>query len=239
MAQFKGFPPGKDAMTRLPAAFFSELLPLIDDLAELKVVLFSFWALPQCEGDYPYLTWRNFADSAALLAGLRVIAPERDALDTLRDGLRRAVARGALLCVALRNDDDQPFPLYFGNTERGRQGAELARAGSWRPGTFDQPVEILTPRPNIFKLYEDNIGGLTPLMADELKDAAAEFPADWIEDAIRQAVLANKRSWNYVRAILVRWQRDGRNNDFSRRTEKATGSYQDEPYFGYDEEGDY
>lgn len=238
MAQFKGFPPGKDAMARLPAAFFSDLLPLIDDLAELKVVLFSLWALPQCEGEYPYLTWRDFADSAALRDGLRVIAPERDALDILRDGLARAVARGALLYVALRNDDDQPFPLYFGNSERGRQGAELARAGNWRPGRFDQPVEILTPRPNIFKLYEDNIGALTPLMADELKDAAQEFPADWIEEAMRQAVLANKRSWHYVRAILIRWQRDGKNNDFSRRTQKTARTHQDQPYIGYDDDGD-
>jgi DnaD/phage-associated family protein len=66
------------------------------------------------------------------------------------------------------------------------------------------------PRPNIFKLYEENIGPLTPLVADALKDAEREFPAEWIADALGEAVKRNKRNWKYAEAILKRWKQDGR-----------------------------
>jgi len=35
-------------------------------------------------------------------------------------------------------------------------------------------------RPNIFKLYEENIGPLTPLIADALKDAEKTYPPEWV-----------------------------------------------------------
>jgi hypothetical protein len=47
--KFDGFPPGKPRVIALPAAFITDLLPLIDDLAELKVTLFFFWAIQQRE----------------------------------------------------------------------------------------------------------------------------------------------------------------------------------------------
>ena len=45
MQGFPGFPAGKLATTPVPNLFFSELLPLIDNLAELKVVLHLFWLI--------------------------------------------------------------------------------------------------------------------------------------------------------------------------------------------------
>jgi DNA replication protein len=71
-------------------------------------------------------------------------------------------------------------------------------------------VQVHIERPNIFVLYEQNIGLLSPLIADELKDAADHYPAEWIEAAFREAVLHNKRKWSYIRAILRRWETEGR-----------------------------
>ncbi len=51
-------------------------------------------------------------------------------------------------------------------------------------------------RPNVFKLYEENIGPLTPMIADALKDAENTFSPEWIAEAIELAVKNNKRSWN-------------------------------------------
>ena len=65
--KFKGFRPGKTMWASLPAPFFSELLPLVDDLAELKVLLFFFWAVPQLEGSYVYLRRMNFAHDPTLM----------------------------------------------------------------------------------------------------------------------------------------------------------------------------
>ena len=64
-------------------------------------------------------------------------------------------------------------------------------------------------RPNIFQLYEENVGMLTPLVADELRAAEEEYPAGWVEAAIREAAAGNVRSWRYIEAILERWKREG------------------------------
>jgi DNA replication protein len=71
-------------------------------------------------------------------------------------------------------------------------------------------VQVQVERPNIFVLYEQNIGLLSPLIAEELKEAADRYPAEWIEAAFREAVLYNKRNWKYIRAILRRWETEGR-----------------------------
>ena len=65
-------------------------------------------------------------------------------------------------------------------------------------------------RPNLFKLYEDNIGPLTPMVADLLQEDAREFPAEWFADAIKEALSHNARKWSYVRAILKNWKENGR-----------------------------
>ncbi|MEL7636434.1 MAG: DnaD domain protein [Anaerolineaceae bacterium] len=67
-----------------------------------------------------------------------------------------------------------------------------------------------TERPNLFKLYEDNFGALTPMMAETIKVDMDTYAIDWIEDAMKEAVEYNARNWKYVQAILRNWQEKGR-----------------------------
>ena len=71
-------------------------------------------------------------------------------------------------------------------------------------------MRLQAQRPNIFVLYEQNIGPLTPLLAEELMEAEDTYPAAWIEDAFREAVELNKRSWRYIQRILERWAAEGK-----------------------------
>ncbi len=63
---------------------------------------------------------------------------------------------------------------------------------------------------SIFKLYENTVGMVTPMMADELKQAEIDYPGEWIPEAFLLAEKANVRKWSYIRAILDRWKTDGR-----------------------------
>jgi DnaD/phage-associated family protein len=102
--------------------------------------------------------------------------------------------------------------------------------GEWRPSIdAEAPISVTVERPNIFTLYEQNIGALTPLIADELRDAERNFPADWLKEAIRMAVENNARSWRYVLAILERWQREGKDDHGKGRadSEKTRRRYLD------------
>jgi len=65
-------------------------------------------------------------------------------------------------------------------------------------------------RPNLFSLYEDNFGALTPMMAETIKADMEIYTLDWIEDAMKEAVEYNARNWKYVQAILRNWKEKGR-----------------------------
>lgn len=57
------------------------------------------------------------------------------------------------------------------------------------------------------------------MLLDDLREAEERYPAHWIEDAMREAVRANARSWRYVKKILERWATHGR-NDAQDRTDR-------------------
>lgn len=184
---FKGFS-GKENFTQLPNEFFRELLNKIDDLNELKVTLFALWRMVNMEGAAHPLWEQDFAE------GL-------DTVD-IGAGLDKCVQRGSLLKVTVDTDE-----VYFLNTPRGQASAEAARESGWVPSKRQSAPPLA--RPNIYQLYEENIGPLTPMIADVLEDAEDEYPADVIEDAMEKAVKANARKWSYVEAILKRWKEEG------------------------------
>ncbi len=55
---------------------------------------------------------------------------------------------------------------------------------------------------NIFQLFEDEIGSLTPLINDTLQDWEKEYSPEWVADAIKEAVLHNARNQKYIDKIL-------------------------------------
>jgi len=55
---------------------------------------------------------------------------------------------------------------------------------------------------NIFKMYEQEFGGLTPMIADAIKATEQTYPPDWIPEAMEIAVKKNIRTWDYVEGIL-------------------------------------
>lgn len=214
MKGFPGFPEGKLRLTPIPNIFFSDLLPHIDDLAELKITLYAFWALTQKEGKVRYLRLVDFLNDSVFMKGLGPTATL--AAEALEDGLERAVARGTFLHVNLESADGK-MDLYFLNTEKGRAAVDGITRGEWRPNPEeDEPISLMVERPNIFVLYEQNIGALTPLIADQLRDAEQTYSLSWIEEAIRIAVENNSRKWRYVQAILERWRQEGKKDGVSR-----------------------
>lgn len=208
MTSFRGFPDGKISLTPIPEPFFSELLPEIDHLGELKVSLYVFWRLNRMEGNFRCLLLSDLTADKRLMQALGQNPDEAE--QRLEEAIRRAVTRGTLLEVSLVLRE-RPEPVYFLNSPKGRAAVEAIRQGKWRPSSDPQvPIELSPERPNIFRLYEDHIGPLTPLLSEALNEAQDLYPEEWIEDAFRIAVEYNKRSWRYIEAILRRWQEGGR-----------------------------
>lgn len=206
MQPFPGFPEGKSHLIPIPEQFFTELLPLITDVAEMRLILYVFWRLEQMEGIFRYLRLADFLEDQAFLDS--IATPPNQAQDNLDQALEDAVLHGALLRADLPSRNGLE-PVYFLNSPKGRAALRAIQSNQWRPGA-EAPTSLVSEPPNIFRLYEENIGPLTPLIADTLSEAEDTYPIEWIADAIRIAVEKNKRAWRYIAAILERWQQEGR-----------------------------
>lgn len=200
MSKFKGFG-DSESSTQVPDSLFSQLLAEIEDVDELKVALFALWRIEHIDGTVRAL---HDADFDAMGLGLSV--------GEIRSGLEKAVRRGVLL-VSRHGED----AAYFLNSPRGRAAAEGFAGGKVQAPGSAAPLE----RPNVFRLYEENIGPLTPLIADTLKNAEEVYSEEWVADAIGLAVTHNKRSWKYCEAILKRWKEEGRAEKQNRRDDPA------------------
>ena len=155
----------------------------------------------------------------------------------VRAGLELAVTRGTLLKTTVPEGDGQ-LEIYFFNSPRGRAAVQSVADGSWRPSDGSGPSPTLSlEQPNIFQLYEQNIGPLTPLIADTLRDAEKLYPESWIHQAVEIAVQNNVRKWNYIEAILRSWQDGGRDERQDRRhTKKDRRAYLEDEFADFIED---
>jgi len=188
MTPFPGFT-SSETFTQVPDSFI-QMMSEIQDVAELKVTLYAIWRLEHTEGNFRAMGETDFEEAAL---GLK--------MDEIRRGLGKAVERQTLLRA-----ENEAGVFYFLNSPRGRLSAEAFAKGQVKlsPGSY------VPNKSNVFKLYEENIGALTPLLADMLKEAEKEYPGVWFEEAFEIAVSRNVRNWKYIEAILRRWKENGK-----------------------------
>ena len=78
------------------------------------------------------------------------------------------------------------------------------------------------------RVYENEIGLLTPIISDSIKEQLRQCPSAWLTLAIGIAVKRNNRRWSYVEGILRRWQVEGfdggQDNLSAGADRKGTGS---------------
>jgi DNA replication protein len=214
MRAFSGFPQ-EVHFGGIPKLFFSQLLPEIDDIVELKVTIYLLHVLYERKGYPRFITDRELVADKALMRGI-------GDQHALRSGLDRAVRRGTILRLAVGGDGG-PVELYLLNTESDREARAKIESGGIDIGMLPGGESFIgaETRLNIFTLYEDNIGMLSPMIAEELKDAEKRYPESWIEEAFKEAVSLNKRNWKYIEAILKRWESEGKGHGEPGRGSKA------------------
>ena len=204
--KFSGFPRRVRSIP-VPAPLFGALLEQIDDLAELKCALRILWLLQQKKGFPRFVTLKEARADRTLANAL---PPEPDAI---RKALDACVRRGTLT-MAVSGKGGDAERLYALNTEADRLALSRAAAdavvvGHSQSRPVQEPWDASVERPNIYALYEANIGMLSPIIAEELKEAEALYPMAWIERAFREAVNQNAHNWRYIKRILENWERQG------------------------------
>ncbi len=215
--RFGGFLVSEEPSLPVPRAFVEEVLPQLADIAEVKVSLAVFDLLAERGGYEAPLAEEEVYRHAPLRAGLKRLGSPKEPDESIGRGLELAVSRGTLLRFVADHGGRRRDSWYLLNTPRNRETlGKMARGvlpppPALRDDRDDGAGPLIEPeRPNIFRLYEQNVGLLTPIIADQLIDASERYPLDWIEDAFEEAVGYNKRNWRYIRAILEKWATEGR-----------------------------
>lgn len=188
----------------IPAEFFSEVLPEVDDLGLLKLLLYAFWARSTRDSESNGLRVDDLIQDQRWLDGIEAKGTSR--AEAARELLERAVHKGMLLATG----DGVEATFYFINDELGRRRLKAAEEEGLKVDPDRQAPSLQGARPNLFVLYEQNIGPITPILAERLREAEREFPPHWIEEAVTIAVTNNVRKWRYIEAILDDWKTKGR-----------------------------
>ena len=212
-----GFPRGT-RYTPVPNPLLGPLLEAIEDPAELKCTLRALWLLHQSKGKRRFITSGELLSDRVLLNGLKGLGVP--SVEAIGRGISKGVERGTFISLSVELSGKQE-ELYFLNDEAGQRAfAQTEQDGIpkggiiLKQGTVGEPSG---PKANIFTLYEENIGMLTPLLAEEMKETETAYPWPWIEEAFKTAVSQNRRSWRYVEATLKRWASEGKGDGESGR----------------------
>lgn len=133
--------------------------------------------------------------------------------DRWQRALAELLEEGLLLAHPQTVEDPQELVLLFPATPEGIRRFEALQAGALSKAEIQAANPLPDPsKPNIFTLYEQNIGPLTPMVAEILKADAETYPESWLREAMQEAVSRNIRNWKYVQAILKSWQEKGRDS---------------------------
>ena len=174
----------------LPNSLFTQVMPEIQDLAELKVVLYAAYLILR-KPDHPhFVTYRQLKAEACRLSA------ELDE-ETLRQALNSTVEHGTLSHSSL-NINGMLEDVYALTVDSRQPPTRLPSPGG-------QAI-------NIFALYEQNIGMIQSTIVEELKEAEKTYPSQWIEEAFKEAAMLNKRNWRYIARILERWTSEGKDS---------------------------
>jgi DNA replication protein len=215
MKDFEGFP-ARMQFTPVPNLVFSALLPEITDLAELKVLLHIFELVYLKKGNLRFISLNELLNQPA------IVITKDFSEDLLRKALDSLTVKKVVLHLPLKKAD-KAEDVYFLNTEANRLAVSRIQNGEILLPDIKYE-KIIQPGPaetsDIFSLYEQNIGILTPLIADELKEACKQYPEAWIKEAIKESVSLNKRNWRYIARILEHWLSEGKDDGTHRGNNK-------------------
>lgn len=213
---FGGFDVDDSRDVRIPAAFFSEILPKITSIDELQATLAVFRHVAETGAGFEIpISEESLAADKDLRFALREDGSPREPDRRIALGLDLALARGTILRFVAMSDRTEAVWYYVNNTVNRATLAAMTRGAINAPAVVwvnSKPPEIAAELPNAFRLYEQNIGPLTPILADQIRVAIEEYPDEWIEEAIGEAVAYNRRSWRYISRILENWSVQGKSD---------------------------
>ena len=189
---------GKDNIS-FPIVIIEKVLNKIENIETLKFLIYTLYRFQANNLKIQFFTKSQITDSNSI----DQFVEKKDNLEAI---LEELIDLEILISIKAKykNKEDQ---YYFLNNARNRAALRAIENGEWQPKSNIEESPNFE-RPTIYQLYEDNIGGLTPIIVEMLDDAEQEYSYQWIEEAVKIAVKKDVRNWSYIEAILKRWKKD-------------------------------
>ncbi|MCY3557427.1 MAG: DnaD domain protein [Chloroflexi bacterium] len=202
---FDGFPSGAP-MTVLPQALLRDLAPAMTDPAELIVTLYAMELIGGQRRFPRRVRAADLREQRPLIGALAGVCVDREVDEAYEDGLSAAVRRGSLLLGRMQSEGRWTEWLALNDAD-GRRALKSASM----PASVDRVTGRDAAYSSAPEIWQSAFGTpMPPILAEELKAAEARYGADWLFDAFAESAANNARSWRYVRAILERWETEGR-----------------------------
>tara|TARA_Y100000590_G_scaffold463778_1_gene631378 strand:- start:12151 stop:12858 length:708 start_codon:yes stop_codon:yes gene_type:complete len=193
-----GFPKGVH-FTPVPSPLLGPMLEQIGDYNDLVCILRFINLIHLKKGSHKWV-------EENLLISDQVLHAVIGSKEKIQDSINKCINNGFILRASLKTD--RKARILVLNTSDAK--TNIDRIVNEEHDTKVDVIENNNPTENIFTLYENNIGTLNPLITEELKYAQQRYPDDWINEAFREAVKNNARSWRYIETILENWHINGR-----------------------------
>ena len=194
----------------VPAPVFDILLENISDISDLKLMFRIIWLLQMYNRKPQYVT------ESEIIADKLIAKLTQSTSKTIKS-INNLEKYGVLKSSVNKHDNNKVIFLNSNSVKEMIEKSNLPITG-----TDLDPWESNHNIPNIYSLYEQNIGMITPHVAELIKEAENTYPVEWIEDAIKHASTQNKRSWAYISSILNRWKIEGKDNGEHPRHNRKT-----------------
>jgi len=175
------------------------------------------------EGQFKISSWK--ALERKLRTPLAVIENTRDkCIQNQRISVHNEEGEGIIVTILNWNRYQAITKTQGGKSTQTPQVPTKAQTAP--PQTEDNPLEVEKARGSMrmdtnfaqaARVYEENIGILTPMIGQELQTIADQYPLEWFSEAIKAACEANVRKLSYIRAILERWQTEGKGDKQKKR----------------------
>jgi DnaD/phage-associated family protein len=167
--------------------------------------------------------WRDEAEAEEMGMELRTLREQRRELDQLGYITCKQKQRGQSIVIHnWTNPREYTGEIYNQKQGDNKTSPKKQQIQGYVQGYAQGSIKNVTPTssPNtkesindddesarakkskVAQAYENEIGALTPMIADALRDAEHDFPEDWIVEALHIAVERNVRNWRFVLAIL-------------------------------------
>jgi DNA replication protein len=226
---FSGFSDKAEAIP-VPGSFFTDLMPAIEDINELKITLYLIWLIKHKKGLIRFVTLPELLNNSLLLNSMLAVDSGDSKDIALANAVQMAAKRGTLVEAKIQIGGKQQ-QIFLLNAVNERKHLDQALRGEITLAGIDS-IELRTGPSqslrDIYSLYEQNIGLISPMIAEELRKAEDAYPRDWLVQAFQEAAELNKRNWRYIVRILERWategKDDGKTGGYSKK-EKDTGKY--------------